>query len=92
MSNFENIMVHMKALPCCECGKSPSHTGFIKPVECFGPKVYFNLMPLCTKHCIEHEKIGTMELVKKYRNVRWYIEKKGWEIGDKLWHRDLKES
>lgn len=92
MSNFDAILVHVKALPCCQCGKTPSQGAFIKPLECFGPKEFFNLLPLCVKHCHEHERLGTMAMAEKYRNVRIYLERKGWQINQKLWHRDLKES
>jgi NADPH-dependent glutamate synthase beta subunit-like oxidoreductase len=84
------IKIHVMALPCAECGKTPCHAAFIKTIENLDEKSqYFNLIPLCKKHCIEHESLGTMEMANRYRNVKRYIEHKGWELGKTLWHRKL---
>lgn len=86
------ILVFMKAMPCAQCGKTPSHSCFVRPQESGGPNLYFNLFPLCVKHASEHERIGTKKMTEKYRNIFNYISHKGWVIEKTITHRDLKES
>lgn len=86
------ILVFMKSLHCTQCGKTPSHSCFIRPKESGGPDLYFNLFPLCTKHMHEHLQLGTKVLAAKYRNVQRLLEHKGWYFDGNWCHRDLKES
>ncbi len=86
-----DILALFMQMPCAECGKKPCHACYIKPLEYGGSAEYFNYIPLCVKHCCDQMKIGTIAMSNKYRNVKKYIENKGWTFGKKLSHKDLKE-
>ena len=88
----ETLMTMFRQSPCVVCGKRPCHISLILPIESGGSTEYFNLMPLCVKHCHEHNARQTIELSNKYINVKRYVISKGWEFGKTLSHRDLKGS
>jgi hypothetical protein len=93
LHSFESlrIFMHVRQLPCAACGKGPSDAAHIRSRGAGGPDDFFNLMPLCRKHHIEQHTIGIRTFVDKHDNVKKHLQHKGWEIGEKLWHKELSE-
>jgi 5-methylcytosine-specific restriction endonuclease McrA len=87
----EKILDMIRQTHCAECGRLPCHGAHIRSLSDRGTNNFFNLIPLCVKHVHEHDRIGTIAMMEKYRNVKLYVEKKGWKlVNKKLTHRDLK--
>jgi len=86
----ESVLILIMGSHCVECGKKPCNASPIIPFDQNGPHQYFNLIPLCVKHCHEHVRLGTIAMADKYSNIKLMIENKGWTFGNKLTHRDIK--
>lgn len=65
---------------CLVCQRANPDRAHVKTRGSGGGDQEWNIMDLCRVHHTEQHKIGIITFAEKYKTVKGYLEKSGWEI------------